>query len=83
MKIFKFSREKRSLVGNTSLVSFLHIPYSPPFQTVLHSSLLALGVISLLHVCIIELIFNRLIYLFVSKFDVAFSITHFFSFVLE
>ena len=83
MEFFRFPREKRSLVGNTSLVSFLCIPYSPLFRTVLHSSLLSLGVISQLHVCIIELIFNPLIYLFVSKFDVAFSITHFFSFVSE
>ena len=81
VEFFRFPREKRSLVRNTSVVSFLCIPYSPPFRTVLHSSLLSLGVISLLHVCIIEIIFNHLIYLFVWELAVAFSITHFFSFI--
>ena len=63
-RIFKFLEVKRSLWGNTCQVSFLRIPYSPPFHMVLHSSLLCLSVICLPHVCSRELIFNPLISLF-------------------
>ena len=66
-RIFKFLEVKRSLWGNTCQVSFLRIPYSPPFRIVLHSSLLCLSVICWPHVCIRELIFNRLISLFFFK----------------
>ena len=66
-RIFKFLEVKRSLWGNTCQVSFLRIPYSPPFCIVLHYSLLCLSVICWPLVCSRELIFNPLIPLFVFK----------------
>ena len=66
-RIFKFLEVKRSLWGNTCQVSFLRIPYSPPFCIVLYYSLLCLNVICWPLVCSRELIFNPLIPLFVFK----------------
>ena len=66
-RIFRFLEEKRSLWGNTCQVSFLRIPYSPPFRIVLRSFLLCLSVICWPHVCSRELIFNPLISLFFFK----------------
>ena len=66
-RIFRFLEEKRSLWGNTCQVSFLRIPYSPPFRIVLRSFLLCLSVICWPHVCSRELIFNLLISLFFFK----------------
>ena len=82
-RIFKCPKEKRSLFGYPCQVSFLCIPYSPPFRIVLHYSLLYLSVICWPHVCSRELIFNYLISLFFLKLYVVFSISHFFSFVSE
>ena len=66
-RIFKFLEVKRSLWGNTCQVSFLRIPYSPPFCIVLNYSLLCLSFICWPIVCSTELIFNPLIPLFVFK----------------
>ena len=66
-RIFKLLEEKRSLWENTCQVSFIRIPYSPPFGIVVHSSLLCLSVICWPHVCCRELIFNPMISLSLFK----------------
>ena len=81
MEFFKLPGDKRRFVGNTSIVRLSRIPYSPPFHTVRHSSLLSLGVICCPHICIRALIFNPLIYSLVLEFHVAFSNARFFNFV--
>ena len=63
-RIFRFPKEKRSLLENTCQISFLDIHYSPSLRIVIHSSLLCLSVICWLHVCSREWIFNLLISLF-------------------
>ena len=81
VKIFRFAGDKIRFVGDTSVVCLFRIPYYPPFRIFLHSCNLSLGVVCGLEICIRELIFNRLIYLFVCKLDVAFCNARFFRFV--
>ena len=83
VEFFMFPRDKRRFVGDTSLVCLFCILYYPTFRNFHHSSLLYLGVVCWLHICIRELILNPLIYLLVSEFDVAFCNTRFFRFVSE
>ena len=83
LEFFRFPWDKRRFVGDTSVLCLFRIPYYPPFPTVLHSSLLSLGVVCWLQICIRELILNTLIYLLVSELHVSFSNTHFFRFVSE
>uniref|UniRef100_F6HRN1 Uncharacterized protein n=1 Tax=Vitis vinifera TaxID=29760 RepID=F6HRN1_VITVI len=40
-----FPGDKRRFVGDTSVVCLFRIPYYSPFRTVLHSSVLPLGVV--------------------------------------
>ena len=61
VEFFRFPEEKSSLFENIFQVSFVHIPYSPPFRIVFHSSFLCLSVICWLRVCSREWIFNLLI----------------------
>ena len=49
--IFRFTRDKRSLFGNLSWVSFLHIPHCFKFLVVLQFSLACLGGICWMYVC--------------------------------
>ena len=83
LEFFRFPWDKREFVGDTSVVCLFHIPYYPPFRTVLHSSVLSLGVICWLQICIRELILNPLIYLLVSELHAAFCNTCFIRFVSE
>ena len=83
VEFFRFPGDKRRFVGDTSVVCLFRIPYYPPFCTVLHSSVLSLGVVCWLQICIRELIFNTLIFLLVSELNVAFSNARFFVFVSE
>ena len=64
-EIFRLPVVKRSLLGISYSISFLHIPYSLKFCIVLHINLLCFRVICLLYVCIRKLIFNSLICLLV------------------
>ena len=64
-RIFKFPLVKRSLLGISSSISFLHIPYSLKFCVVLLISLLCFRVICLLYVCSRKLILNPIISFFV------------------
>ena len=64
-RIFKFPVVKRSLLGISYSISFLYIPYSLKFCTVLRIYLLCFCVTCLLYVCIRKLIFNPLISLVV------------------
>ena len=59
-RIFRFPVVKESLLGISSWISFLRIPYSLKFCTVLHIYLVCFRVIYLLYVCIRKLIFNPL-----------------------
>ena len=83
VEFFRFPEDKRRFVGDSSVVCLFRIPYYPPFRTVLHSSVLFLGFVCWLQICIRELILNPLIYLLVSKLHVAFCNTRFFHFVSE
>ena len=83
VEFFRFLGDKRRFVGDTSVVCLFCIPYYPPFRTVLHSTVLSLGVVCWLQICIRELILNHLIYLLVSELHVAFCNTRFFRFVSE
>ena len=83
VEFFRFPGLKRRFVGDTSAVCLFRLPYDPPFRTVLHSSILSLSFVCWLQICIRELIFNRLIYLFVCKRNVAFYNARFFRFVWE
>ena len=83
VEFFRFPWDKRRFVGDTFVVCLFRIPYYPPFCTVLHSSVLSLGVVCWLQICIRELILNHLIYLLVSELHVAFCIACFFHFVSE
>ena len=83
VEFFRFPGDKRRFVGDTSVVCLFRIPYCPPFRTVLHSSVLSLGVVCWLQICIRELILNPLIYLLVFELHVAFWNTRFFRFVSE
>ena len=83
MEFFRFPGDKRRFVGDTSVVCLFRISYYPPFRTVLHSSVLFLGVVCWLQICIRELILNPLIYLLVSELHVAFCNTRFYCFVSE
>ena len=80
-RIFRFPLVKRSLLGISSSISFLHIPYSIKFCIVLLIYFLCFRVICLLYVCSRKFIFNPIISFFVFYLDVALSIPHFFSFV--
>ena len=80
-RIFRFTLVKRSLLGISSSISFLRIPYSLKFCVVLLIYLLCFRVICLLYVCSRKLILNPLISLVVFYLDVALSIPHFFSFI--
>ena len=80
-KIFRFPVVKRSLLGISFSISFLRIPYSLKFCTVLHFYLLCFHVLCLLYVCNRKLILNPLISLFLFYLDLVLSIPHFFSFV--
>ena len=79
-RIFRFPFVKRSLLGVSSSISFLHIPYSLKFCVVL-LYLLCFRVICLLYVCSRKLILNPIISFFAFYLDIALSIPHFFSFV--
>ena len=81
VEFFRFPRDKRRFVGDSSVVCLFRIPYYPPFRTVLHSSVLSLGVVCWLQICIRELILNPLIFLLVSELHVAFCNARFFRFV--
>ena len=59
-RIFRLLVVKRSLLGISYSISFLHIPYSLKFCIVLQINLLCFRVICLLYVCIRKLIFNPL-----------------------
>ena len=80
VEFFRLPGEKRRFVGDTSVVCLFRIPYYPLFRTVIHSSVLSLGVVCWLQICIRELILNPLIYLLVSELHVAFCNTCFFRF---
>ena len=81
VEFFRIPGDKRRFVGDTSVVCLFRIPYYPPFRTVLHSSVLSLGVVCWLQICIRELIFNPLSFLLVSELHVAFCNARFFCFV--
>ena len=81
VKICRFPGEKNRFVGETSVVCLFRIPYYRPFRSFLDSCVLSLSVVCWLEICIRELIFNRLIYLFVCKLDVVFCNARFFRFV--
>ena len=83
VEFFRFPGDYRRFVGDTSVVCLFRIPYYPLFCTVLHSSVLSLGVVCWLQICIRELFLNPLIYLLVSELHVAFWNTRFFRFVSE
>ena len=83
VEFFRFPGDKRRFVGDTSVVCLFRIPYYPPFRTVLHSSVLSLGVVCWLQICIREWILNPLIFLLVSELHVAFGNARFFCFVSE
>ena len=83
VEFFRFPGDKRRFVGDTPVVCLFRLPYDRPFRTVLHSSILSLGVVCWLQICIRELILNPLIYLFFSELHVAFCIACFFRFVSE
>ena len=80
-RIFRSPLVKRSLLGISSSISLLHIPYSLKFCVVLLIYLLCFRVICLLYVCSRKLILNPIISFFVFYLDVALSIPHFFCFV--
>ena len=81
VEFFRFPWDKRRFVRDSSVVCLFRIRYYPPFRTVLHSTVLSLGVVCWLQICIRELVLNPLIYLLVSALHVAFSNTRFFRFV--
>ena len=81
--IFQVSWGQEKIRRRSSVVCLFCILYYPPFCNFHHSSLLYLGVVRWLHICIRKLIFNPLIYLFVSELHVAFSKALFFRFVSE
>ena len=83
VEFFRFPWDNWRFVGDTSVVCLFCIPYYPPFRTVLHSSVLSLGVVCWLQLCIKELILNLLIYLLVFELHVAFWNIRFFRFVSE
>ena len=83
VEFFRFPGLKRRFVGDTSAVCLFRLPYDPPFRTVLHSSVLSLGVVCWLQICIWELIFNPLIFFLVSELHVALCNARFFRFVSE
>ena len=64
-RIFRFPLVKRSLLGISSSISFLHILYSIKFFIVLLIYLLCFRVICLLYVCSRKLILNPIISFFV------------------
>ena len=81
-RIFRFPDVKRSLLGISSSISFLRIPYSLKFCVVLLIYLLCFRVICLPYVCSRKLILNPLISLFVFYLYVAsLSIPHFSNFI--
>ena len=63
-KILRFPVVKISLLGISSWISFLRIPYSLKFYTVLHIYLVCFRVICLLYVCTRKLIYES-VYFFV------------------
>ena len=83
VEFFRFPEDKRRFVGDTSVVCLFRIPYYPPFRTVLHSSVLSLGVVCCVQICIRELICNPLVYLLVFELHFAFCNARFFRFVSE
>ena len=64
-RIFRFPMVKRSVLGISFSISFLRIPYSLKFCTVLHIYLVCFRVICLLYVCTRKVILNPLISLVV------------------
>ena len=70
-RIFRFTGDKRSLIGNSYWVSFLRIPYSLSNFSPLFNFLLYVCVLFVECVCIVrKLIFNKFISVFSSNVNV-------------